>query len=664
VLDLNVLPFNCIVETNFHSKLIFVTVAPMICVALIYMYYRLRLAFMPKAQNAEKEDWKALCIRVAILFVLTIFPPVSTTIFQTFSYDKRLGDGSAYLKADYSIEYNDEQHQHFIIYAIVMGIVYCMGIPLCSFFLLYFNKDKIQELQVLEHSQLMLDDLINDKTRTTSVRKRETIDTFKEEGISYIMKEVPSGDITGSFAPESEAMRPEEDVFNSIFIVRDELAAGLDIGDTKQPEENSLRSSDSEAVSPENEAVHPQDAVSNAISSKPQLPIDSSIRNIALRRLVNNREILLRNDPVLKGLSPLYSGIHIYKHFRIFVKYDSIVISPQDFEAKAWWWQIVTFLVTLLLCGPFLLLPGEAASKVFLQLLLSMAMSIALANVNPYIHSSDDVLAQLCQGALSLTMMIGLLDMCAIEFQDSYYGPLLVICTTVQIFLGFVVATFECGLEKIPKTVEKLEGLMSIFFSNPGVDIGILEPQRLAKKFTLNLNHPFRLNKQKKSVAPLPASSVDGRTDGIVSSSEEASRIVEGISKARGATELTDREPHLEPERLAESFTRNGPFTLKNKPNVVAPLPESSVDDTTDRIVSSSEEASWIVEGISKNIQTKRQKRKDQDQERPRKPKKRKRPRKRKDQENGKEKDQENGKTKKTEYTDKEKDQENGKDQV
>jgi hypothetical protein len=54
----------------------------------------------------------------------------------------------------------------------------------------------------------------------------------------------------------------------------------------------------------------------------------------------------------------------------------------------------------------------------------------------------------------------------------------------------------------------------------------------------------------------------------------------------------------LEPERLARSFTLNHPFTLKNKKNAVAPLPASSVDDTTDRIFSSSENASWIVEGV------------------------------------------------------------------
>ena len=254
--------------------------------------------------------------------------------------------------------------------------------------------------------------------------------------------------------------------------------------------------------------------------------------------------------------------------------------------------------MTLLLCGPLLLLPGEAASKVFLQLLLSMSMSIALANVHPYIHSSDDVLAQLCQGALSLTMMIGLLDMCAVEFQDSYYGPLLVICTTVQIVLGFVVTAFEWVLRKFPKTVERLEEFARIYCYNPRVAEGILEPERLAESFTRN--GPFTLKNKKNAVAPSPANSVDDTTDRIVSSSEEASWIVEGISTVRGANELNDTEPHLEPERLVESFTRNGPFTLKNKTNAVVPLPESSVNDTTDRIVLSSEEASWTVEDISK----------------------------------------------------------------
>ncbi len=68
--------------------------------------------------------------------------------------------------------------------------------------------------------------------------------------------------------------------------------------------------------------------------------------------------------------------------------------------------------------------------------------------------------------------------------------------------------------------MEKLEGFASIFCSNPGVDKGILEPQRLARSFTLN--HPFTLKRKENAVAPLPGSSVDDTTDRIVSSSEEA----------------------------------------------------------------------------------------------------------------------------------------------
>ncbi len=102
----------------------------------------------------------------------------------------------------------------------------------------------------------------------------------------------------------------------------DELVAGSDIEDTMEPEEVSFRSTCSEAMRPQDEAVRSQDAVVNAISSSQQLPLrmrhlddgtgepgaaclDGSIRNIALQRLVHRENQLLRADPILKGLSPL-----------------------------------------------------------------------------------------------------------------------------------------------------------------------------------------------------------------------------------------------------------------------------------------------------------------------------------------------------------------------
>ena len=38
-----------------------------------------------------------------------------------------------------------------------------------------------------------------------------------------------------------------------------------------------------------------------------------------------------------------------------------------------------------------------------------------MANANPYLRASDDVLSQLCQGALSFTMIVGLLQMASLR---------------------------------------------------------------------------------------------------------------------------------------------------------------------------------------------------------------------------------------------------------
>ena len=167
-----------------------------------------------------------------------------------------------------------------------------------------------------------------------------------------------------------------------------------------------------------------------------------------------------------------------------------------DYEAKYWWWQILTFIATLLLCGPMLLLPTGAASNVFLQLLVSVAMGLALANSNLYVHASDGVLAQLCQSALTLAMSVGLLEMAAESFQDKYYGPVLVVCTTAQFVLGFVVAGFEWVLRQCPNTVRKLEGLAGLFCSTPELEHEIVASRQLGilytrKKTTVNAVVPI-----------------------------------------------------------------------------------------------------------------------------------------------------------------------------
>jgi hypothetical protein len=169
----------------------------------------------------------------------------------------------------------------------------------------------------------------------------------------------------------------------------------------------------------------------------------------------------MEENPVLVGLNPLYT----------------------DFEPKCWWWQSVTFLVTLILCGPVLLLPGEASSLVFIQLVVSSSMMVALANQNPYMHKSDDLLAQLCQVALTFTMSVGLLEMASEEFQDEYFGAVLIVCTTMQFGIGFIVAAVHTVKEKMPGTVSALENL----FSTPQLDESFMFSPRQIKRPLLEM---------------------------------------------------------------------------------------------------------------------------------------------------------------------------------
>jgi len=158
-------------------------------------------------------------------------------------------------------------------------------------------------------------------------------------------------------------------------------------------------------------------------------------------RLQDMAEELHDTNPYLRGLSPLYA----------------------DYEAKCWWWQILTFLVTLILCGPMLLLPAEAASQVFIQLVVSTSMMVALANANPYMHRSDDILAQMCQVALTFAMSVGILEMASEEFRDATFGPILVACTTIQLGFGFTVAFAQWAKDKMPGTVENFGSYLNVW---------------------------------------------------------------------------------------------------------------------------------------------------------------------------------------------------------
>ena len=108
---------------------------------------------------------------------------------------------------------------------------------------------------------------------------------------------------------------------------------------------------------------------------------------------------ILRKDPILTGISPLY----------------------KDYEPERWWFEIPKFVSTLILCGVATLVPAEGASQVFIALVTSTAMLVLYANYQPYVSTNDDVLAQVCQFSLTFTISVGLLHMASEAFQVTVY---------------------------------------------------------------------------------------------------------------------------------------------------------------------------------------------------------------------------------------------------
>ena len=108
---------------------------------------------------------------------------------------------------------------------------------------------------------------------------------------------------------------------------------------------------------------------------------------------------ILRKDPILTGISPLY----------------------KDYEPERWWFEIPKFVSTLILCGVVTLVPAEGASQVFIALVTSTAMLVLYANYQPYVSRNDDILAQVCQFSLTFTISVGLLHMASETFQVTVY---------------------------------------------------------------------------------------------------------------------------------------------------------------------------------------------------------------------------------------------------
>jgi hypothetical protein len=86
--DLSVIPLNCIMESNFHDRLVATTVAPLAFLfgmLILGLVQRQLIMWRQKEGSSHRASLAKLTsktLRVSIICIFTVFPMVFTTIFQ------------------------------------------------------------------------------------------------------------------------------------------------------------------------------------------------------------------------------------------------------------------------------------------------------------------------------------------------------------------------------------------------------------------------------------------------------------------------------------------------------------------------------------------------------------------------------------------------------
>ncbi|KAG5192406.1 hypothetical protein JKP88DRAFT_284355 [Tribonema minus] len=151
--------FGCIFHANFYQKLLVVTLAPLLPVALLGCSWLWSLSRRQRRRprksdsdsdseaahaRALRKHWTAL-----LAFTFLVYGTTSSYIFQTFACASVEELDESYLRADYSIRCYDRRYWPYFAYAMAMILVYPVGVPALNAVLLYRKRrlNKEAELQ-------------------------------------------------------------------------------------------------------------------------------------------------------------------------------------------------------------------------------------------------------------------------------------------------------------------------------------------------------------------------------------------------------------------------------------------------------------------------------------------------------------------------------------
>ena len=182
---IGLMPFGCLVQTNFYDSFQVYTITPIVIAAMLLFFYwslgriekiknQKKFKFLAKillfwleffcgdkegtSDSARNARGKNKIFEAFLAMTFIILPNVSVKIFSTFACRPFDGGGyGTFLKADYSLKCYDTMHYRNKCWAWVCVLLYPIGVPIMYFCLLNSKK------HLLDPGQMELENYNNEK---------------------------------------------------------------------------------------------------------------------------------------------------------------------------------------------------------------------------------------------------------------------------------------------------------------------------------------------------------------------------------------------------------------------------------------------------------------------------------------------------------------------
>ena len=137
----SVAKMDCAVSGGFLGKLIFSTCIPIGISFFLFIGWIVGLKFYSRETRQFKIIENTL-INLFIIMTYVLFPSLCATIFSSVVCEE-FDDGSSYLRADYSVDCDSSEYSSIFGLALVMILVYPIGIPSMYLVMLWRNREKL-----------------------------------------------------------------------------------------------------------------------------------------------------------------------------------------------------------------------------------------------------------------------------------------------------------------------------------------------------------------------------------------------------------------------------------------------------------------------------------------------------------------------------------------